>query len=64
MIESYKKHDDIEKAFQALTSGDGTKPYFPNKNKTQEKLFKEHVKILFQNTKLTKCVFYCLINIP
>ncbi|XP_062403913.1 histone-lysine N-methyltransferase KMT5B [Sardina pilchardus] len=45
MIESYKKHDDMEKAFQALTSGDGTKPYFPNKNKTQEKLFKEHVHV-------------------
>lgn len=55
VIESYKKHDDIEKAFQALTSGDGTKPYFPNKNKTQEKLFKEHVKF-FPNTKLTECM--------
>lgn len=43
VIERFKKHDDIQKAFQALTSGDGTKPYFPNKNKTLEKLFKEHV---------------------
>uniref|UniRef100_A0AAY4AYS1 [histone H4]-N-methyl-L-lysine20 N-methyltransferase KMT5B n=1 Tax=Denticeps clupeoides TaxID=299321 RepID=A0AAY4AYS1_9TELE len=43
VIERYKKHDNLEKAFQALTSGDWTRPSFLNKNKTQEKLFKEHM---------------------
>ncbi|KPP64349.1 histone-lysine N-methyltransferase SUV420H1-like [Scleropages formosus] len=43
VIESFKKHDDLEKAFQALTSGDWARHYFLHKNKAQEKLFKEHV---------------------
>lgn len=43
MIEHFKKHDNLEKAFQALTSGDWTRHHFLNKTKSQEKLFKAHV---------------------
>uniref|UniRef100_A0A8C4RQ17 [histone H4]-N-methyl-L-lysine20 N-methyltransferase KMT5B n=1 Tax=Erpetoichthys calabaricus TaxID=27687 RepID=A0A8C4RQ17_ERPCA len=43
VIEYFKKHDSLEKAFDALTSGDWARHYFLNKTKIQEKLFKEHV---------------------
>ncbi|RXN18215.1 histone-lysine N-methyltransferase KMT5B [Labeo rohita] len=43
VIELFKKHDNLEKAFQALTSGDWTRHHFLNKTKSQEKLFKAHV---------------------
>ncbi|XDV28925.1 hypothetical protein PO909_032118 [Leuciscus waleckii] len=43
IIERFKKHDNLEKAFQALTSGDWTRHHFLNKTKSQEKLFKAHV---------------------
>lgn len=43
IIELFKKHDNLEKAFQALTSGDWTRHHFLNKTKSQEKLFKAHV---------------------
>lgn len=43
IIELFKKHDNLEKAFQALTSGDWTRNHFINKTKSQEKLFKAHV---------------------
>ncbi|XP_061101529.1 histone-lysine N-methyltransferase KMT5B-like [Conger conger] len=43
VIERFKKHDDLEKAFHALVSGDWARHYCLTKNKAQEKLFKEHV---------------------
>ncbi|KTG34497.1 hypothetical protein cypCar_00005182 [Cyprinus carpio] len=43
VIELFKKHDNLEKAFQALTAGDWTRHHFLNKTKSQEKLFKAHV---------------------
>ncbi|KAG7473766.1 hypothetical protein MATL_G00099320 [Megalops atlanticus] len=43
VIEAFKKHDNLEKAFQALTAGDWARHYFLHKTKAQEKLFKEHV---------------------
>ncbi|XP_064193181.1 histone-lysine N-methyltransferase KMT5B-B-like [Anguilla rostrata] len=43
VIECFKKHDDLEKAFHALVSGDWARHYCLTKNKAQEKLFKEHV---------------------
>lgn len=43
VIEGFKKHDDLEKAFLALVSGDWARHYCLTKNKAQEKLFKEHV---------------------
>ncbi|XP_030622308.1 histone-lysine N-methyltransferase KMT5B [Chanos chanos] len=43
IIERFKKHNNLEKAFQALTSGDWTRHHFLNKTKAQEKLFKAHV---------------------
>uniref|UniRef100_A0A3B1JVL4 [histone H4]-N-methyl-L-lysine20 N-methyltransferase KMT5B n=1 Tax=Astyanax mexicanus TaxID=7994 RepID=A0A3B1JVL4_ASTMX len=43
VIERFKKSDNLEKAFQALTSGDWSRHHFLNKTKAQEKLFKAHV---------------------
>ncbi|XP_070420432.1 histone-lysine N-methyltransferase KMT5B isoform X1 [Equus przewalskii] len=43
VIERFKKDEHLEKAFKCLTSGEWARHYFLNKNKTQEKLFKEHV---------------------
>ncbi|KAM4845515.1 LOW QUALITY PROTEIN: histone-lysine N-methyltransferase KMT5B [Thomomys bottae] len=43
VIERFKKDEHLEKAFKCLTSGDWARHYFLNKNKMQEKLFKEHV---------------------
>lgn len=43
VIESFRKSDNLEKAFQALTSSDWRRHHFLNKTKTQEKLFKAHV---------------------
>ncbi|KAM9319140.1 histone-lysine N-methyltransferase KMT5B isoform 2-T3 [Pholidichthys leucotaenia] len=43
IIERFKKHDNLEKAFKALTSGDWSRNLFLNKTKAQEKLFKQHV---------------------
>ncbi|XP_066557254.1 histone-lysine N-methyltransferase KMT5B isoform X1 [Amia ocellicauda] len=43
VIEYFKKHDSLEKAFHALTAGDWARHYFLHKTKAQEKLFKEHV---------------------
>uniref|UniRef100_A0A3Q3Q3N5 [histone H4]-N-methyl-L-lysine20 N-methyltransferase KMT5B n=1 Tax=Monopterus albus TaxID=43700 RepID=A0A3Q3Q3N5_MONAL len=43
IIERFKKHDNLEKAFRALTSGDWCRNLFLHKTKSQEKLFKQHV---------------------
>ncbi|NXE55735.1 KMT5B methyltransferase, partial [Casuarius casuarius] len=43
VIERFKKDEHLEKAFKSLTSGDWARHYFLNKNKMQERLFKEHV---------------------
>ncbi|KAK6294044.1 hypothetical protein J4Q44_G00348740 [Coregonus suidteri] len=43
IIERFKKHDNLEKAFRALTSGDWSRHHFLHKSKAQEKLFKQHV---------------------
>ncbi|CAB1313836.1 unnamed protein product [Coregonus sp. 'balchen'] len=43
VLESFKKHDNLEKAFHALTAGDWLRHHFPHKTKAQGKLFKEHV---------------------
>ncbi|KAK3549240.1 hypothetical protein QTP70_034239 [Hemibagrus guttatus] len=43
VIESFKKNDNLEKTFQALTSADWRRHHFLNKTKAQEKLFKAHV---------------------
>ncbi|KAM7405665.1 hypothetical protein PAMP_000098 [Pampus punctatissimus] len=43
IIERFKKHDNLEKAFRALTSGDWSRNFFLHKTKSQEKLFKQHV---------------------
>lgn len=48
IIERFKKHDNLEKAYRALTSGDWSRNLFLHKTKAQEKLFKQHVKILSQ----------------
>ncbi|KAJ7994485.1 hypothetical protein DPEC_G00249740 [Dallia pectoralis] len=43
IIERFRKHDNLEKAFRALTSGDWPRHHFLHKSKAQEKLFKQHV---------------------
>ncbi|KAM8939886.1 histone-lysine N-methyltransferase KMT5B isoform 2-T2 [Pelodytes ibericus] len=43
VIENFKKKEHLEKTFKNLTAGDWARHYFLNKNKMQEKLFKEHV---------------------
>ncbi|XP_067105363.1 histone-lysine N-methyltransferase KMT5B isoform X1 [Osmerus mordax] len=43
IIERFKKHDNLEKAFRSLTSGDWSRHHFLHKTKAQEKLFKQHV---------------------
>ncbi|XP_055271323.1 histone-lysine N-methyltransferase KMT5B isoform X2 [Moschus berezovskii] len=43
VIERFKKDEHLEKAFKCLTSGEWARHYFLNKNKVQERLFKEHV---------------------
>lgn len=43
IIERFKKHDNLEKAFRALTTGDWSRNLFLHKTKAQEKLFKQHV---------------------
>uniref|UniRef100_A0AAY4C1J4 [histone H4]-N-methyl-L-lysine20 N-methyltransferase KMT5B n=1 Tax=Denticeps clupeoides TaxID=299321 RepID=A0AAY4C1J4_9TELE len=43
VIERFKKHDNLEKAFKALTSGDWSRHHFVHKTKAQEKLFKKHL---------------------
>ncbi len=48
VIELFKKHDNMEKAFQALTAGEWTRHHFLNKTKSQEKLFKAHVNYTFE----------------
>lgn len=53
IIESFKKHDDLEKAFEALTCGDSSRNHLLSKTKAQEKLFKQHV-CLFK-----ACFFTC-----
>lgn len=61
VIERFKKDEHLEKAFKSLTSGDWARHYFLNKNKMQERLFKEHVgvfviNVLFQMVdRLRKC---------
>lgn len=49
MIERFKKDEHLEKAFKSLTSGDWARHYFLNKNKMQERLFKEHVGVFIIN---------------
>lgn len=48
LIERFKKHDNLEKAFRALTSGDWARNLFLHKTKAQEKLFKQHVRTFFK----------------
>lgn len=55
LIERFKKHDNLEKAFRALTSGDWARNLFLHKTKAQEKLFKQHVRILFRSS------LFCLL---
>ncbi|XP_077419599.1 histone-lysine N-methyltransferase KMT5B [Vanacampus margaritifer] len=43
IIERFKKHDNLDKAFRALISGDWSRNLFLHKTKSQEKLFKQHV---------------------
>uniref|UniRef100_A0A8C6KMU5 [histone H4]-N-methyl-L-lysine20 N-methyltransferase KMT5B n=1 Tax=Nothobranchius furzeri TaxID=105023 RepID=A0A8C6KMU5_NOTFU len=43
IIERFKKHDNLEKAYKALMSGDWCRNVFLHKSKAQEKLFKQHV---------------------
>lgn len=43
LIEAFKKHDNLEKTFRALTSADWSRNLFLHKTKAQEKLFKQHV---------------------
>ncbi|KAL7854833.1 hypothetical protein SRHO_G00170230 [Serrasalmus rhombeus] len=43
ILESFKKHNDLEQSFRALTSGDFSRNHFLPKTKAQEKLFKQHV---------------------
>lgn len=43
IIERFKKHDNLEKAYKALTTGDWCRNLFLHKSKAQEKLFKQHV---------------------
>ncbi|XP_068116919.1 histone-lysine N-methyltransferase KMT5B isoform X2 [Hyperolius riggenbachi] len=43
VIENFKKTEQLEKTFKNLISGDWARHYFLNKNKAQEKHFKEHV---------------------
>lgn len=45
LIERFKKHDNLEKAFRALISGDWSRNLFLHKTKAQEKLFKQHVSV-------------------
>lgn len=49
VIERFKKDEHLEKAFKSLTSGDWARHYFLNKNKMQERLFKEHVGVFVIN---------------
>lgn len=64
VIERFKKDEHLEKAFKSLTSGDWARHYFLNKNKMQERLFKEHVgvfviNVLFQMVeRLRKCTSF------
>lgn len=51
LIEGFKKHDNLEKTFRALTSADWSRNLFLHKTKAQEKLFKQHV------TKLPRSFF-------
>ena len=44
IIERFKKHDNLERGFRALTSGDWSRHHFLHKTKAQEKLFKQHVR--------------------
>lgn len=55
VIERFKKDEHLEKAFKCLTSGEWARHYFLNKNKMQEKLFKEHVGLLIRLK-----LFFCL----
>ncbi|CAJ0944196.1 unnamed protein product [Ranitomeya imitator] len=43
VIEHFKKSEHLDKTFKNLVSGDWARHYFLNKNKMQEKHFKEHV---------------------
>ncbi|XP_062241673.1 histone-lysine N-methyltransferase KMT5B [Platichthys flesus] len=43
IIERFKKHDNMEKAFRALTTGDWSRNLFLHKTKAHERLFKQHV---------------------
>ncbi|XP_037548444.1 histone-lysine N-methyltransferase KMT5B [Nematolebias whitei] len=43
VIERFKKHDNLEKAYKALMTGDWCRNVFLHKSKAQEKLFKQHV---------------------
>uniref|UniRef100_A0A4W4GWQ7 [histone H4]-N-methyl-L-lysine20 N-methyltransferase KMT5B n=1 Tax=Electrophorus electricus TaxID=8005 RepID=A0A4W4GWQ7_ELEEL len=43
IIERFKRHNNLEKAFRALTSGDLSRNHFLPKTKAEEKLFKQHV---------------------
>lgn len=53
LIEGFKKHDNLEKTFRALTSADWARNLFLHKTKAQEKLFKQHVNRLSARSLLT-----------
>lgn len=60
VIERFKKDEHLDKAFKSLTSGDWARHYFLNKNKMQERLFKEHVGLFILNYSLDYlCVYAC-----
>ncbi|XP_010890992.2 histone-lysine N-methyltransferase KMT5B [Esox lucius] len=43
VLECFKKHDNLEKAFHALIAGDWSRHHLHHKTKAHGKLFKEHV---------------------
>lgn len=63
MIERFKKDEHLDKAFKSLTSGDWARHYFLNKNKMQERLFKEHVGVFILNLRLLVCILQVLMNV-
>ncbi|XP_069480196.1 histone-lysine N-methyltransferase KMT5B [Ambystoma mexicanum] len=45
ILENFKKEESLDNTFKSLVAGDWARHYFLNKNKMQERLFKEHVLI-------------------
>lgn len=61
MIERFKKDEHLEKAFRSLTAGDWARHYFLNKNKMQERLFKEHVGLFIIVFRLLICISHVFV---